>query len=162
MISGLRVLFLNSMWDGFLNFLKGHWPVSLLAELSHLSKLCCRISRIPRFTDFLDSSLGLHHWIHWTSARNSFLLTGTQLHIPVLSTFLPLTSLERHNQNPKAIFRHNIPAPISVPKRKSPSSQSRPFLERGFLELLNRSKGNLRGQRIVSCNSNKWQVKLIL
>ena len=36
------------------DFLKGHWPVSLV-KLSHISsKLCCRISRIPRFTDFSE------------------------------------------------------------------------------------------------------------
>ena len=78
------------------DFLKGHWPVSLVQAVSHLAQLCCRISRIPRFTDFPETQTPPPPRIHWTSARDLFLWHPTTPlgipyppHIPPYS-FLPL------------------------------------------------------------------------
>ena len=57
--------------------------------LSHLaSKLCCRISRIPRFTDFSDSSLGLRR-IHCNFCKKLVSPLFFSSHTTLLITAFP-------------------------------------------------------------------------
>ena len=130
------------------DFLKGHWPVSLV-KLSHISsKLCCWISRIPRFTDFSDSSLGLR-WIHCNFCKKLvspppppsiqlFLLQSFQMDftshvwwdIPILNCrcdAVKIWALKNRKQNCESEVRHwnrsNIlrsPLAHSIPIQKCP------------------------------------------
>ena len=103
------------------DFWKGHWPVSLVQSVSHLAQLCCRISRIPRFTDFPETQTPPPPRIHWTSARDLFLwhptiplglsypppLTHTHLY-----SFLPLAFLSWQSNSIIKWELYNLPLEI--------------------------------------------------